>query len=254
MAIGNYRFTRINIKIKSFRLITMITVLNDKYEETRTKQNWWSTKPKHPIWSQWDRCCWQTLPIKGHKKARRRIEGDYQLQLQLYCSLHETKDKVVLRIRWAILGKFSSSSFTLISVENFHLKKIGWYVMCIKGPDAYLGNNWPWKIPKVLKFPNKYIHQPIKQLCRGPLLSSPLYKYWRTRSLGALRAPTSSWRPFGTLDFVLRALRALRPCDPRRFPGNLPSSNTDASYIIHTRVCCYHHHMAWAPEGREGWS
>ena len=24
-----------------------------------------------------------------------------------------------------------------------------------------------------------------------------------------------SWRPFGPLDFVLRALRALRPCDPR---------------------------------------
>ena len=27
------------------------------------------------------------------------------------------------------------------------------------------------------------------------------------RGLGALRAPTSSWRPFGPLDFVLRALR-----------------------------------------------
>ena len=36
-----------------------------------------------------------------------------------------------------------------------------------------------------------------------------------TRSLGALRAPTSSWRPFGPLDFVLRALRTLRPWDPR---------------------------------------
>ena len=42
------------------------------------------------------------------------------------------------------------------------------------------------------------------------------------RSLGALRAPTSSLRPFGPalgplglLDIVLRALRALRPCDPR---------------------------------------
>ena len=34
--------------------------------------------------------------------------------------------------------------------------------------------------------------------------------YKMTRSLGALRAPTSSWRPFGSLDFVLRALRALR--------------------------------------------
>merc|ERR1712020_172582 len=38
-----------------------------------------------------------------------------------------------------------------------------------------------------------------------------------TRSLGAPRAPTSSWGPFGPLDFVLRALRALRPCDPRSF-------------------------------------
>ena len=36
-----------------------------------------------------------------------------------------------------------------------------------------------------------------------------------TRSLGARRAPTSSWRPFGPLDFVLHALRALRPWDPR---------------------------------------
>ena len=32
-----------------------------------------------------------------------------------------------------------------------------------------------------------------------------------TRSLGALRAPTSSWRPFGPLYFVLRTHRALRP-------------------------------------------
>ena len=45
--------------------------------------------------------------------------------------------------------------------------------------------------------------------------SEGVEKYMQTRSLGALRAPTSSWRPFGPLDFVLRALRALRPCDPR---------------------------------------
>ena len=40
--------------------------------------------------------------------------------------------------------------------------------------------------------------------------------YSNTRSLGAPRAPTSSWRPYGPLDFVLRALRALRPCEPGR--------------------------------------
>ena len=45
-------------------------------------------------------------------------------------------------------------------------------------------------------------------------------KYVHTRSLRALRAPTSSWRPFGPLDFVLRALRALRSCDPRQ--GDMP--------------------------------
>ena len=37
------------------------------------------------------------------------------------------------------------------------------------------------------------------------------YLYMTTRSLGVLQALTSSWRP---LDFVLCALRALRPCDP----------------------------------------
>ena len=35
-----------------------------------------------------------------------------------------------------------------------------------------------------------------------------------TRSLGALRTPSSSWMPFVPLDFFLRALWALSPCDP----------------------------------------
>ena len=39
--------------------------------------------------------------------------------------------------------------------------------------------------------------------------------YCLTRSLGALQALTSSWRPFGPLNFVHSALRTLRPCDPR---------------------------------------
>ena len=54
-----------------------------------------------------------------------------------------------------------------------------------------------------------------------------------TRSLGALRAPTSRWRPFGPLDFVLRALRALRPCDPRKVDQHLLFHLNDA-YIYHT--------------------
>ena len=46
------------------------------------------------------------------------------------------------------------------------------------------------------------------------------FPYDITRSLGALWAPTSSWRPFGPLDIVLRALRPLRPCDPRTHVKN----------------------------------
>ena len=54
-------------------------------------------------------------------------------------------------------------------------------------------------------------HLPQLHICR-----KVYSKYVDTRSVGALWAPTSSWRPFGPLDFVLRALRALRPCDPRQ--------------------------------------
>ena len=49
---------------------------------------------------------------------------------------------------------------------------------------------------------------------------------YSTRSLGARWALTSSWRPFepafcpsGILEFVLRALRPLRPRDPRTDAG-----------------------------------
>ena len=44
-----------------------------------------------------------------------------------------------------------------------------------------------------------------------------LYKYDLLEVKGGppLRALTSSWRPFEPSNFVLRAIRALRPCDPR---------------------------------------
>ena len=48
------------------------------------------------------------------------------------------------------------------------------------------------------------------------LARKPNLNYIYTKRLGVLRAPTSSWRHFGPLDFVLRALRALRPCNPRK--------------------------------------
>ena len=52
--------------------------------------------------------------------------------------------------------------------------------------------------------------QNICNLC----FSLTFFQYIVTRSLGALRAHTSSKRPFGSLDFVLRALRPLRLLDP----------------------------------------
>ena len=53
--------------------------------------------------------------------------------------------------------------------------------------------------------------------CLITVWSAPDY-YSSTRSLGALRAPTSSWRPFGPLDFVLRALRPVRRARLRSGP------------------------------------
>ena len=47
------------------------------------------------------------------------------------------------------------------------------------------------------------------------LVKEPFVIISVTRSLGALRDPPSSWRPFRSLDSVLCALWALRPCDSR---------------------------------------
>ena len=65
--------------------------------------------------------------------------------------------------------------------------------------------------------------------------------YDETRSLGALRAPTSSLWPFGPpfgpsglLDFVLRALRALRPCDPRTV-----ALGTDVFFVFFCIFCIF---------------
>ena len=59
------------------------------------------------------------------------------------------------------------------------------------------------------------------QICHGKKLMDFLFLFY-TRSLGALRAPTFSWRPFGPLDFVLCALRALRPVRRARWRSGPP--------------------------------
>ena len=84
-------------------------------------------------------------------------------------------------------------------------------------PKVHWGLKNMWK--KFLKFPKKI--EDDDNECVNVWKAGSIYVY--TRSLGALRAPTSSLRPFGPafgpsglLDFVLRALRALRPCDPQK--------------------------------------
>ena len=63
----------------------------------------------------------------------------------------------------------------------------------------------------------KGVKSMIQQSCRGKrndkyeVFLMHILHYLNTRRLGALRAPTSSWRPFRPLDFVLRAPRALSP-------------------------------------------
>ena len=47
------------------------------------------------------------------------------------------------------------------------------------------------------------------------------WELYDTRNLGARWAPISSWWPSGLLDFVFHALRALKPCDPRRWQVHL---------------------------------
>ena len=80
------------------------------------------------------------------------------------------------------------------------------------------------------------------------VFSAPFPKsiqYDITRSLGALRAPTSSWRPFGPIDFVLGALRALRVaktcrlCRPVGAKFFLAGANF---WAIHAKKLCHYVH------------
>ena len=74
----------------------------------------------------------------------------------------------------------------------------------------------PAEADSVFVVPFLEAQEPTPGSLVGKEVLNVLKNIYLTRSLGALRAPTSSWRPFGPLDFVLRALRALRPCDPRQ--------------------------------------
>ena len=104
-------------------------------------------------------------------------------------------------ILYTIVFTFLSYSwlFLIISVNSSHL--IIWTNVSIPtfSLKFLLMYYWGLNIPNIL---------------HSHFYSSTAFEIFSTRSLGALRAPTSSWRPFGLLDFVLRALQALRPCDP----------------------------------------
>ena len=109
----------------------------------------------------------------------------------------------VVKASFTIYTKDSKSNFLLcIQVQYIgglatrsHIFPLGTYCFCLSG------------LPATTCY--------LLQSSRQPLVSS-LRVLYHTGSLGALRAPTSSWRPFRPLDFVLRAPRALRPRDLRR--------------------------------------
>ena len=84
-------------------------------------------------------------------------------------------------------GEFSHRAIILFNSQQYWNKKSCWFCLL-------LWNHIFWKQVSWL---------------------SRLCKIFWTRCLGALRAFTSSWRPFRALDFVICVLRALRPCDPR---------------------------------------
>ena len=74
-----------------------------------------------------------------------------------------------------------------------------------------------------------------------------------TRSLGALRAPTSSWGTYGPLDFVVRALRALRPCDPRLQEGRHLFTNTYSPPPIHHHLFTITYSPKFSYSSLAGW-
>ena len=78
-------------------------------------------------------------------------------------------------------------------------KSIGKFRGCIIFSDG-AGEEEDTLIPALgFSFSSKFILNLFEFVCRA--ISD-------TKTLGALRAPTSSWRPFGPLDFILCALRS----------------------------------------------
>ena len=89
------------------------------------------------------------------------------------------------------------------------------YVKCV-GNITYNMELWKYYTPNICEMCWKYyIQYGDMEILHTQYLWNALEILHTTRSLGALRAPTSNWRPFGPFDFTLCALQALRPCDPR---------------------------------------
>ena len=86
------------------------------------------------------------------------------------------------------------------------------------------------------------------------------WKYTYTRSLGARWAMTSSCRPFGPalgpsglLDFVLRALQVLRPCDSRNDASDSDKSksfNPEKLHLTQYTRRLYTIQISWWTNGR----
>ena len=78
--------------------------------------------------------------------------------------------------------------------------------LCLVGGGLRDGQHFLWRAGAPPPVPP---HPPAGWMATiySPPHQNVLFALSKTRSVGALRAPTSSWRPFEPLDFVLLALR-----------------------------------------------
>ena len=114
----------------------------------------------------------------------------------------------------SILGPFYDSEIDMVAVIS---TKLNIYIICVSVCANYANCSHLTPMGKPRLCDLNFISLAL-DLAFLPFGTVSL---WYTRSLGALRAPTSRLRlfgpalgPSGLLDYVLHALRALRPCDP----------------------------------------
>ena len=125
----------------------------------------------------------------------------------------EKGQKIALRSSWASYctqGSFKNiMKGATYSANNIAQIRSSWASYCTQGNFRDRKKKCYWNTWNYLFCNRKPFRSQIN------VVSSFLWIYIKLEVRGDLRAPTSSCKPFGPLHFVLCALWALRPCDPR---------------------------------------